>query len=181
MKKILLSAATVALLFAACKKDEDKTTPDPVDPTTSPKDTIPPSYFTIGKDTLLTRYGYLYSDGSLDFASVDLDIDPVKLNNTQINIVSLYLDTLIANNKYTYLDEKDEKFDKTKNFASAIVYAKAKIENGEIILDDNTHYKGLTGGTVEVKKNDTAYVVNYELKYEKGSLKGIYTGKLTNY
>jgi hypothetical protein len=180
MKKILLSAAAVGLLFAACKKDGDKNIviTDPV-----VTDTAPQSYFAVKKDTFLTPMGVTYEKGELEFADQDVTTLWSDRFTGTLNDAIIHLDTLIAGNTYTYLDEKDAAFDKKKNFAGGQLWAKQQWENGapayEANIDeDPSQIRGMTAGTVSVQKTDTTYTIIYDLKFDTIAVKGRYIGGL---
>lgn len=176
MQKILLSAAAVAILFTACKKDENKTTPVATG-------TVPNSYFAIKKDTFLTPIGVTYEKGELEFADQDVtNLWSGKFTGT-LNDAIIHLDTLIAGNTYTYLDEKDAAFDKKKHFAGGQLWAKQQWENGAAkyeanIDEDPSQVRGMTAGTVTVKKTDTTYTITYDLTFDTITVKGRYIGGL---
>lgn len=180
MKKILLSAAAVALLFAACKKD-DKTTTPVTDPVVT--DTIPNSYFAVKKDTFLTPLGVAYKQGGLEFSDKDVTTLWSGKYTGTLNDAIIHLDTLIDNNTYTYLNEKDAKYDKTKNFAGAQFWARQEWKDGEPaynanIDEDPSQIRSMTAGTVSVKKTDTTYTITYDLTFDTISVKGRYIGGL---
>lgn len=180
MKKILLSAAAVALLFAACKKD-DKTTTPVTDPVVT--DTTPNAYFAAKNDTFLTPLGVVYESGELEFSNQDVTTLWSGRFTGKLNDAIIHLDTLIVGNTYTYLDEKDAKFDRTKNFAGAQFWAKQEWKDGVPVYETNidedpSQIRSMTAGTVTVKKTDTTYTITYDLTFDTIAVKGRYIGGL---
>lgn len=163
MKKLLLSAAAVATLFTACKKDEKKSE----------------NYFTLNGKTYNTPYGYNFQmeNNLIMFVSVS------ATSNTSATIseVDLAVDTLIDGNTYSLFSYADgAEYDKTKNFADAAVYADATYnDNGD--LKSGKEYSTWSSGSVTVKKAGTGWAFTYQLKAgDSVTVNGQFTGKLTD-
>lgn len=162
MKKLLLSAAAVATLFTACKKDEKKSE----------------NYFTVNGTSYNTPYAYnlQIENTMIIFASIPATSNPT----TAISEVDLAVDTLIDGNTYTlYSYSSGAEFDKTKNFADAAVYVNASYDDNDD-LKSGKEYSTWSSGTVTVKKSGSGWAFNYQLQAgDSVTVKGQYTGAVT--
>jgi hypothetical protein len=163
MKKLLLSAAAVATLFTACKKDEKKSE----------------NYFTLNGKTYNTPYGYnlQIENNLIMFVSISATTNPTKA----FSEVDLAVDTLIDGNTYTLFSYNDgAEYDKTKNFADAAVYADVTLDgNGDV--KTGKEYSSWSSGTVTVKKSGSGWAFTYQLKAgDSVTVKGQYTGTITD-
>jgi hypothetical protein len=160
MKKVILSLAAVALLFAACKKDDDKANH---------------GSFTLKGKSYSLNYGFSFDNEEFLFMSTPA----ADANYTgYVNYVEVDLDTLIEGRTYTYNNGSD--YDKTKNFSWGGAEINAYVVKGDL---DNTkapdaYLDGPTAGTVTVKKaSGGQYQFEYSLTFAGDStVTGTYSG-----
>ncbi|GAA3931865.1 hypothetical protein GO495_16060 [Chitinophaga oryziterrae] len=168
MKKLAFAVLATVLFFAACKKDEDKSTP-----------AVTGGSFSFNDTTAIVNNGYLYKYGvnegySLAFADSVLT-DTLK---GKVSALSIDLDTLISGQTYTYLSDDSASYDKTKNFNDATVFYKYQWEDTNLDPASGRFFDGITSGTLTCTKNGDNYSITYTLVYPTGKVTGMYNGKL---
>jgi hypothetical protein len=168
MKKLAFAVLATVLFFAACSKDDNKSTL-----------TETGGSFSFNDTTAVVNNGYLYSYGvnhgySLAFTDSVLT-DTLK---GKVCAVSIDLDTLISGKTYTYLSDDSVAYDKTKNFNDATVFYKYQWEDRDLDEVSGRFFDGITSGTLTCTKNGDNYSVTYSLLFPTGKVTGTYNGKL---
>lgn len=164
MKKFLLSAAVVATIFTACKKDDDKVSAN--------------NYIKIGNETI-TLASALDGMGSTFSKSVTFySIDPYDILTYSGKMTSaiLSIDTL-GEGTYTYKSSFSSTYDASKNFGGFSILANFSVANGS--QSGGVAYTYPDTGTVIIKKSGTNYNFTYDLKYNDTLVvTGQFTGAL---
>jgi hypothetical protein len=163
MKKFLLSAAVVATLFTACKKDDKATTNN---------------YIKIGSETIKLAAA---TDGMNNSVKgvVFYSIDPYDIltYSGKITTAALSIDTL-AEGTYTFRSSFSDDYQVSKNFSGFVILANFSYSSTTGNQTGGTSYAYPDTGTVIIKRSGTNYNFTYDLKYDTVVVTGQYTGAL---
>lgn len=166
MKKFLLSAAVVATIFTACKKDDDKVAAN--------------NYLKIGNETItlaaaIDGMGATFSKGVIFYS-----IDPYDIltYSGKFTMATLSIDTL-GEGTYTYKSTFADDYQVSKNFSGFSIQANITATGGS--PTGGTTYAFPDTGTVIIKKSGSNYNFTYDLKYDTVAVTGQFTGALEKY
>lgn len=163
MKKFLLSAAVVATIFTACKKDDKATTNN---------------FIKIGSETITLAAATDNMGSTFSKGIVFYSIDPYDIltYTGKITTAALSIDTL-AEGTYTFKSSFADDYAVSKNFSGFSILANFSYSsNGS--QTGGTSYAFPDTGTVVIKKSGSNYSFTYDVKYDSVAVTGQYTGAL---
>src|SRR3954463_16080546 len=106
MKKLAFSLVAAVLFITACSKDDDKTTPAPVEVTNS---------FSFNDTSVVTRHAYMFDYGTDGVSFAFADTALVDTYTGKISAVGIDMESLESGHTYTYVSDTTAGYDKTKN------------------------------------------------------------------
>lgn len=162
MKRTIRTLALVlslAVSFTACKKDKDEAT----------------NYFTHAGGKHETNYAVSFASQSYSefvFANVDPSTDPTTGTASAASIMFDFAE--ITPGTYTFKDDSDADYDKTKNFFDAYAFVNMDLasEEAEFYSED------ITAGTATITKDGSSYKVVYDLDFNGVKIAGQYSGAI---
>jgi hypothetical protein len=165
MKKTFRSLGFLLALtvtFSACSKNKDES------------ETPAGNYVKYNGNSYVLHYAQNDSEGSSysNFLLISLDVKSGQTSGKASGVNIVFDNLTTTPGTYTYKDDSDPSYDKTKNFFDAIAFFNMDFPNqtGGTVLED------ITSGTVTVTREGSNYTVAYELNFDGAVVTGKYTG-----
>lgn len=167
MKKLILVLLSLAIF--SCSSDDASTDKQ--------KNT-----FSVNGKEYETSLGFRdnHSGGSgyyeIIFSNLDLSnsIENGTLNSASI----LFSNDDITEGTYTFLLDDDANYNSSKNFFDGTGAFGLEYKDGKADTTGNNFYEIIKSGTVTITKTNDTYSFDYTIEFEKGTIKGSYTGEI---
>ena len=165
MKKTIRSLAFLLALtvtISSCSKNKDEDTNEAG------------NYVKYNGNSYVLNYAQNDSEGNSysNFLLITLNVKGGQTSGKASGVNIMFDNLETTPGTYTYKDDNDPTYDKSRNFFDAIAFFNMNFpdQSGGTTLED------ITSGTVTVTKSGSTYTVAYELNFDGAVVTGKYTG-----